>query len=604
VHTSPDVRELREIRSFLPLDYRDLTVEGKRKARIAICSDHRNASTFVKAWKFFRQVYLLGSGIFYDKYVPSPPYHAGMVHDYFAFQHNLCAAPRGGGKSTVIAEEVPLLVMITKPKSVFAICTATQVLVEDRIDHLMEQLTENQLIYDDFGNLRPPRGGGMWSKKNLRLTNGSRIRGFPVDGRKRGARPHTFILDDPEYDPKNEVSVKYLRAHFDTMLAKQIFPMLREGCRLFWIGTVLNSSSYIHHALTTKEDKRFHLWNQRLVSAEVSDASGNIQSVWPEMMSKEYLNHQKLMMGPAAYASEYLNKPLATGARLLVLDEDLDTYTVQGDYLTNPWDSQATLISQRVDMKTGAAESQRTPFSEFLKNLYLVIVVDYASTLAAYSDYSVVHVMGFDRDDTLWSLDLWMGKVRSETLVNQIFKMGSIWHPRIIGVEAVSIQKEIFERVLARFADVPGSGWQPRVFPIRYPRGVSKAERIESIAWRFSTHRIKYPRHLKTPAYRTLYEQTENFTPDLALLEHDDCLDTIAMTPYLLRGTGSATRRHVEILSRLRPRESGFSGLQALNASELTPNEINELLDRAYNRVYTETEDEMIRPLSETTVIG
>lgn len=590
--------ELDEIRTFLPLDYTSLTEEGKRQARVAIASDSSSPSSFIRSWKFFRQVYLLGSGIFYKQYVPSPAYHSMMVGDFFQYPLNVEGAPRGGGKSTVMAEEIPLLCLVTQPGVSFAICTATQSLVEDRLDHIMLQLAENTHIIEDFGVLKTKRGEGMWSRKSMRLTNHSFIRGFPVEGRKRGARPDVFILDDPEYDAKNPTASERLRVEFDRMLFRQIFPMLREGCRLFWVGTLIDRRSYIFHAISTKDDKRFQAWNRRVIGAEIEE-KGHIHSIWPEMWSVKYLQRRRLEMGSAAYSAEYLNKPISSEECVLKIDEVLDTYSVQGEYLTKPWTSSATITYTHIDPRTLESIPKEEPIGSLLRRLYIVILVDYAQTIAQYSDFSAVHVMGFDNTDTLWSLDLWAGKVRSGPLVDIIYKMGHIWRPRVVGVEAVSVQYEIFERVKARFEQ---GSWQPRVFPVRYPFGVTKTDRMGSLEWRFSCHRIKYPRHIHTPPYKMLWDQTRNYTTDLALLEHDDCLDTIAMTPYLVRGRGKVGIQKAMEQNRILDRASGFNPLEALNSTELTPQEVDILLDKEYDRWYGDNEKE-IRPLSEVRTI-
>ena len=463
----------------------------------------------------------------------------------------------------------------------------------------MIQLGDNDLIISDFGVLKPKKGHGMWSTGGLRLSNHVRISGFPVEGRKRGARPDIFVFDDPEFDSKNEVSASRLRSEFERTLFRQILPMLEDYSRLFWIGTVIDRRSFIYYALTNKEDKRFRKWNRRLVAAEEVDNDGNQVLIWPEKWTTERLEFLRDSLGPAAYAAEMLNNPISEDETILHVDEKLDTYIIKGGFDPDPYMADSVVHSYHSDPRSEEVEKKEDELGKFIRSLYIIMLVDYAPTITAFSDFSAAHVMGFDRDDTLWSLDLWAGKVRSAELIGMIYKLGCKWRPRIVGVEAVSIQYEIYEQVKA---SMPSSGdWVPRVLPVRYPPNTSKASRIGGLEWRFNRHRIKYPRDRKSnPAYKMLYFQTENFTSDLALLEHDDCIDTIAMVPFVLRGRGKDFQGETDKIRDIsNPRGSGVTTLSGLNASDLTQEEVEKLLDGEWDGAYNP--DGL--PLSETRVI-
>jgi len=597
----------REVLEYLPRDYGELTKDGKRKARLAILHTQATPDDYVRAWKFFRYVYLLQSGIFYKRFVPSPAYHEQGIRDFATYHLNIFVAPRGGAKSTVFLEENSLLLLLTHPRIVIVAVTSTLSLVEERFDHLMIQLTENDFILHDFGKLRPPRGGGMWSRRNLRLTNQARIVGFPVEGRKRGARPDVVLLDDPEYDPKNEMSGTRLREEFEGMMFRQIFPMIGTRGRLFWNGTFISRASYIYHAATTQDDKRFLHWNRRIIPAAEEQDDGTYKLAWPEYWSRKDLLKLRAQMGYGAYAAEMLNRPVSDKERILRLDPELDTYAVDGEWQRDPYNSQAVLHYVETDIRTGESTPVSRPFGEFMRSLYVLFAVDYAPTVGQFSDFSVIHVMGFDHHDTLWSLDLWQGKVYTAELIARIFKMGEIWRPKVVGIEAVAVQYEIYERVKAELP-LSMTGWSPRILPVRYPPNVSKADRCASLQWRFNCHRIKYPRgRTDTPnsAYAALFAQTENFTMDMALLAHDDCLDTVAMVPYIARGRGKRPDGRGDRKPSLMKRtKGGFRRLEAMNASELTPEQIQELLDMEAEEEYTlHREGAVPPPLSETTVM-
>ena len=180
-------------------DYADLTLDGQRQARLAVLHRQDTPQHLCEAWDFFRRVYLAGVGkLFYKNgFEESPDFHFQLVYDLGQYARNSIAAPRGSAKSTVIGLEIPLLLGLTRPHYEMSLGLATDRLVEERFDKLIQQFTENELILQDFGEMKPPRGRKIWNHHQLSLLNGAIIKGLSVMGRKRGGRPRLFILDDP-----------------------------------------------------------------------------------------------------------------------------------------------------------------------------------------------------------------------------------------------------------------------------------------------------------------------------------------------------------------------------------------------------------------------
>lgn len=180
-------------------DYAELTLDGQRQARLAVLHRQDTPQHLCEAWDFFRKIYLAGVGkLFYKNgFEESPDFHFQMVSDLGEYARNAIAAPRGSAKSTVIGLEIPLLLGLTRPHYEMSLGLATDRLVEERFDKLIQQFVENELILQDFGEMKPPRGRKIWNHHQLSLLNGAVIKGLSVMGRKRGGRPRLFILDDP-----------------------------------------------------------------------------------------------------------------------------------------------------------------------------------------------------------------------------------------------------------------------------------------------------------------------------------------------------------------------------------------------------------------------
>ena len=190
----------------LPRDYAELNLSAQKEARLAVLHRQDTPGHLVEAWRFFRRVYLGGAGkLFYKNgFVESPQFHVDLISDLGQYARNCIAAPRGSAKSTVIGLEAPMLLALTRPHYEMTVGLSTDRQVEERFDKLIQQFVENELILEDFGEMKPPRGQKIWNHHQLSLTNGAVIKGLSVMGRKRGGRPRLFILDDPENDPDSD----------------------------------------------------------------------------------------------------------------------------------------------------------------------------------------------------------------------------------------------------------------------------------------------------------------------------------------------------------------------------------------------------------------
>lgn len=577
----------------LPRDYESLTVEGKRKARVWAVKQQNTELGFVAAWDCFRRLYLEPTepGFFYHNYKPSPPFHYEMMYDAAKHARNVEAAPRGFAKSIVIGTELPLFLLLTRPYIRIVLSLATDKLVEGRFETIITQLTDNQYIRDDFGIQKPNRGSAIWNRHYIHLVNGSKLEGFSVTGRKRGARPDLFLLDDPEYDPDNQTSANMLREKFEVMLFKQVIPMLEAGSGIFWIGTIIGSRSFLHHAIFGG-DSRFEYWNRKSFAAENPGTDGQPTLLWEGKWNQKDLEIRRKEIGEAHYGSEYLGKVVSEGEKILVVDPIMSEYDVKGgdQYLTHPLDSAAPVTFHDLDRKAGRFVSKTVDARDLFEPMYRILTFDPGRGLKQYNDFSCIMITGVDRFDCLWVLDMWMGRARELTLLKKIWELGYKWKVRVLGIESVGMQVSLLSSITTYIQTNTSSAqdsWCPRVIPVDY-EGVrkDKADRIATLEWRFETGKIKYPYHLKTKwPFTELYAQTEDFTYDLALLPHDDAIDSLAMVHFIVHGRG----RHstivkpeptlVEMLESGHLQLEGLPLIQGIGVQNLTPKML-EVLDK------------------------
>jgi hypothetical protein len=565
----------------------------------------------------FRRLYLVpvGNAFYKNGFKESPTFHYDMVRDMGTFARNAEAAPRGFAKSTVIGIELPLLLLLTRPYFGIAQCLATDSMVEERFDTIMEQLTNNELILNDFGKQKPQRGDATWNRHNLHLTNGASLRGFSVLGRKRGARPRLFILDDPEADPSTKdagdsrTSQQLLLEKFEQILFRQIIPMLEQGAAIFWVGTIISRRSFLHRAICM-DDSRFGHWNRKIFKSEEYDAvaPSHVSVLWPEMWPEEVLKVRRAEIGEAAYSAEYLNDPISETERLLSISPRRNEYRVEakeeGPYYTNePLKSEAYVVWCNRVQETNSYEEHKEPFNKWVGKLFRFMTIDYATGLSPYNDFSCIVVMGFDSRNTLWILDMWMGRVVEHDLIQRACGLGRKWMVKAIGPEAVSMQVWFAAGLQSYIENSLNDTWKPRIIPIKYPSSMSKSARISGLEPRFHQGLIKYPGHLKDKyPFTMLYSQTEDFTYDLALLPFDDAIDTVAMSQYMIhsRGIQSMTEENKDpnLLSRIKAGKPLAKGLPLIMADEITQLgqlELDALVDRkrtkGYNRIHKKRPD-------------
>ena len=585
----------------LPLDYPELSEDGQRKARLAAVVNHKTPLDFVVAWDCFRRLYLLTTppGFFYHNYSPSPAFHFEAICDVGKYARNLLAAPRGFAKSVILGTELPMFLLLTKPYYRIIMSMATDKLIEARFDIIMRQFTENEFIREDFGILKPKRGDAIWNRHHIQLMNGSKLEGFSVTGRKRGARPDMFILDDPEYDPESdsEESSLILKEKFETFLFRQVIPMLEPESSIFWVGTMIGRRSFLYHACQG-EDPRFRFWNRKILKSLYVDPSDPTKKsiLWAGKWSEASLNARKEEIGNSAFMAEYQNDPTSMEEKTLRIDRLKNEYLIQ-DFeeeiqVRSPLTSPVEVCYHLFNPTTKKWALNKIPANKLYQGMFRIITFDPARGLSPHNDYACITVLGFDSENCMWILDMWMGRAKEEALLNNIYKLGMKWQPRVLGIESISMQIQIVDSMKILLEERKVGGWMPKVMPVDYminKKRKSKADRIATLEWRFTAGKIKYPHHLSSKwPIRELYAQTRDFTYDMALLRFDDAIDSVAMAHYVIHGKGAKnfpSVREVTIADKIKAgqlTEHGVSLLSGTNASEIDRETFQAILDRSY----------------------
>ena len=606
----------------LPDDYPTLTKDGARKARRNAVRLEGSPDLEVASWAFFREYYLFptiegGRGPFYKHgAVRSPDMHFRWIYHWEANQLSVTAAPRSAAKSTLIKENI-LRKVVARNHWETVMFLAKQDFITTTFDDFMVQIDGNERIIEDFGALRPPSRGGIWNHSQIKLRNGSMITGLPIMGAALGKRPHEIYFDDVEKDDSLVMSPSETIKGFQSFFFNVVYPMADDfSVRIRIVGTLLSRRTFIFWLHDTK-DPRINDWKRIFHAVTFKNEAGEIQDEWPEKMGREWQTIQKQRMGPTAYAAQYENRPVTDAERILSIHPELNTYwTEEKDqaFETDPLNSQTTMVSHQLAgwentlVEPLAIPSILTrPFGPAVAGMRRFITIDWARTVSETSDFSCIQVMGIENSgdyrDTLWSLDLWLGKKSTEEVIRRAYLMALKWQVPLVAVEAYPVQMEFADRLRHDLPAMYGEGQVPcRVLPVKFPTAYSKPDKIAGLHWRFKQFRLKLPLdRSQDQGYSDLWFQIENFTEDLAMLRHDDALDTLAMVNakgLFGHSAPAAPDTHLtkDPIQMLKDGEyhyeSGIGVMSGMNAADIP----DDVLEEMFQRHWEDAQDEDYEP--------
>ena len=558
----------------LPPNYPQLGEEGKRAARLNAVMLQDTPEDQVRAWNFFCDYYLgrqsggeprVPRNMFYRRLRIPPPFHSGMIWDMADHDRCVYAVVRSGAKTTVLQSRV-IHRILTTPEFRVLVVVSTDTRVKKWLGEIMKQLTQNPRIKEDFGDMKPMKGEGLWSHHIIVLRNGANITGIPVGSQMLGERPDFVVIDDAEYDPDSPVKgikdTNRISSQLDNLMFSVIDPMLddyRPGetpTGLFMIGTFLHRGAYIYHMVMTEDDERFTNDRWRRKSLPIGEPfdpqTGKTPTtwdtdwswrklLWPDKWNADWIEKKRRSMGPDAFNASYMCNPGAHDANLFTLDPTLSWYSITGgphpSKLQDPLSSDAKLTwVEQVPKQRNELRTRSEPFGPWAGRLHRMITIDWARTHGPKADFAGVMVTGLDESLRLWLLHLWLGRVNDSELIDRMWRMATSWKVHVCGIEEPGLHHSLKEQFYARLKQISDeSGWTPRPVLIKYPTGQDKGSRIANIQWRFHERGwVRLPRDLQTdPPYRALNEQIRDFTRDLSLLKHDDAIDMLGMTHYV-----------------------------------------------------------------------
>lgn len=238
----------------------------------------------------------------------TPVFHHEIYQLMASQQRIALAAPRGFAKSTIIAKIYPLHAALFKRHRDICIISASEGLAQEHLRFIKQECEGNQKIKAMWGNVTSDK----WTETLLVIKHEDgfmcTIRAKGAGGQIRGFRPDCIILDDIETDEgvENEDQRKKLKSWIFKACLNTLLP---EG-KFVIIGTLISPLSVLTDILDINNG-----WCKRKYQAYIGGQEKEGFELWPQMWNHKRLQERKAEIGSWAFASEYMNDPLADGSR-------------------------------------------------------------------------------------------------------------------------------------------------------------------------------------------------------------------------------------------------------------------------------------------------
>ncbi|NAW59313.1 MULTISPECIES: phage terminase large subunit [unclassified Vibrio] len=343
--------------------------------------------------------------------------------------------PRDHGKTTRNTQAMPLWLALNHPGSFIVICGASADSAKEMMDAIKDDLEDNELILDDYGEQR----GNTWTKRKIKLANGSSIvavgRGQRLRGIKNKYQRPTHIICDDLLDDK-EVESPTLRRQAERWF-KRVIMNLGKGALTIIANTIMHPDDLPSRLLNQIEEGRLPNW----LGLRFSAITPSGRPLFPSRWSLQDLENKRIASG-SAWWTEWMNRPIA--------DEDADFKEDWFVYF-KPYelDLRDCTLGMAVDPATGLKKGDWS---------FIAVVARHKITMVDH----VLFAKGWKESDLQFA--------------QRIVDVYLQHRPSFVMFETVAFQK-IYKKEVMRYAKKKGVR-----LPVREFKGGNKQVRIKSLS--------------------------------------------------------------------------------------------------------------------------
>ncbi|MCL2722213.1 MAG: hypothetical protein FWD47_12865 [Treponema sp.] len=245
------------------------------------------------------------------------PFINEKYHSLLKPTENLAGAmliePREHGKTVRWSFAYVLWSVITKKKKYVLLIGASGDAARENLINIKIELEENELILEDFGNLK----GDVWRDDRIELSNRTCIQAKGSGASMRGTRfrehrPDLILLDDVLKDDAVESPTQ--RDKISRWLKRVVFNLGKDAF-IIWVNTIFHSDDPISRLINEVEAGTLKRW----IAVRLSCYKPDDTPLWPEYWSAEALEEKKEQLGFDIFSTEWMNEPLSDEQRIIQL---------------------------------------------------------------------------------------------------------------------------------------------------------------------------------------------------------------------------------------------------------------------------------------------
>lgn len=262
-------------------------------------------------------------------------------------------APRGHAKTTILSTIVTLHEIVFKKRKYALILSETDVLSKRILASISSQLKYNQKLRNDYGELldKIATKNEKDNEESFITTSGQLVEasssGKAIRGKThRGSRPDLIIADD--LSSMNNEATQQQRQKLIDWWNTSVTPLGSSTCATIIVGTRVTATGLIATLMENREYKRVsysaiisepasrtkwgeycHLYASNATDDELErfyddnkdELEEGVELAWPRRWTYRALMHEKMSIGPRAFASEYLNESFAADEQFFKTDD-------------------------------------------------------------------------------------------------------------------------------------------------------------------------------------------------------------------------------------------------------------------------------------------
>ena len=353
--------------------------------------------------------------------------------------HTVILVARLSGKSCQTAIIRTLFELGNDPDLRIKIVTAKDDLAMKTVITLKDHIETNERLKLVFPNL-VPQTGSMWSSHSITVNRKTKARdasveAFGVTSSATGTRADAIIFDDivdekGSIEPKTRENTKQI---YREVWSNILDPIGRE----IFCGTIYHSDDLCAELKVSPEYKKIIL--PAVWTAEAADVYGSHDRIglpiWPERWSLEQLDDRKRLIGPQAFARQFMLETQGKEDRLFT--DDAIRNCINNSYELNNWDSANSPIDNSWVRVAG---------------------VDLASALGKKSSYTVMFTIAVSKNGKRWPLSIIRKRQKFPETIAMIKEQYRIHKHALILVENNSFQDAVISQLKNESVDIPVQG--------------------------------------------------------------------------------------------------------------------------------------------------